>query len=186
MLLKRLFWIAGFVGLVPLGIAVYLRLTTGHELASYGSVIPWGLWVAQYIYFVGLSAGAFLLSSLAYVFGVKRFEPIGRLAVFTAIVTLLLALFTIWMDIGHMERFWYVFVYPNISSPMAWMIWLYSAYFLLLIVEFWLLMRADLVRAKALGGWRGFMSRFASLGSRDLSQASLQRDARFVRILAAI
>jgi thiosulfate reductase/polysulfide reductase chain A len=174
------------VGLIPLAISFYLRVTTGHEEANYGSVIPWGLWVAQYIYFVGLSAGAFLLSSLVYVFGVKRFEPIGRLAVFTAIVTLLLALFTIWMDIGHMERFWYVFVYPNIRSPMAWMIWLYSAYFLLLIVEFWLLMRADLVRAKGIGGWRGFMSRLASLGSRDLSEASIERDARIVRLVAAI
>ena len=186
MLLKRLFWIAGFVGLVPLGIAVYLRLTTGHELASYGSVIPWGLWVAQYIYFVGLSAGAFLLSSLVYVFGVKRFEPIGRLAVFTAIVTLVLALFTIWMDIGHMERFWYIFVYPNFLSPMAWMIWLYSAYFLLLVVEFWFLMRADLVLAKSLPGWRRWLSALASLGSNDLSERSLRRDARAVRILAAI
>src|SRR3989337_1787287 len=105
MTLKRAFWVLGLVGLVPLGIALFIRFTTGHEEANYGSIVPWGLWVAQYIYFVGLSAGAFLLSSLVYVFGVSRFEPIGRLAVFTAIASLLLALFTIWMDIGHMERF---------------------------------------------------------------------------------
>ncbi len=186
MTLKRVFWIVGVLGLIPLGIGIYLRITTGHELAAYGSIVPWGLWVAQYIYFIGLSAGAFLLSSLVYVFGVQRFEPIGRLAVFTAILTLLLALFTIWMDIGHLERFWYVFVYANFSSPMAWMIWLYTAYFILLVVEFWLLMRRDLAVARTMGGWRGRVARVASLGSRDTSDAGLARDMRIVKPLAAI
>ncbi|OGN85784.1 MAG: hypothetical protein A2X23_04365, partial [Chloroflexi bacterium GWC2_73_18] len=186
MTLKRAFWVVGLLGLVPLAIAAYVRLTSGHEQAAYGSIVPWGLWVAQYIYFIGLSAGAFLLSSLVYVFGVSRFEPIGRLAVFTAIVSLLLALFTIWMDIGHMERFIYVFVYPNFLSPMAWMIWLYTAYFILLVVEFWLLMRRDLAVARTLPGWRGTLSTILSLGSRDGSDASLVRDMRIVRIVAAI
>lgn len=186
MTLKRVFWIVGVLGLIPLGIGIYLRVTSGHELAAYGSIVPWGLWVAQYIYFIGLSAGAFLLSSLVYVFGVKRFEPIGRLAVFTAILTLLLALFTIWMDIGHLERFWHVFVYANFSSPMAWMIWLYTTYFILLVIEFWLLMRRDLAVARTSPGWRGRVAKIASLGSRDTSDASLARDMRWVKPLATI
>ena len=186
MTLKQVFWIVGIVGLIPLAIGLFLRATTGHELAAYGSIVPWGLWVAQYIYFIGLSAGSFLLSSLVYVFGVKRFEPIGRLAVFTSIVTLLLALFTIWLDIGHMERFIYVFLYANPTSPMAWMIWLYTAYFILLVVEFWLLMRRDLVVARSLPGWRGVVARIASLGSRDASDEGLARDMRWVKPLATI
>ena len=186
MTLKRAFWALGVVGLVPLAIGLYVRLTSGHEQANYGSIVPWGLWVAQYIYFIGLSAGSFLLSSLVYVFGVERFEPIGRLAVFTAIVSLLLALFTIWMDIGHLERFWHVFVYPNFSSPMAWMIWLYTTYFILLVAEFWLLMRRDLVVARSMPGWRGLAARVAALGARGASDASLAADMRKVKVLATI
>lgn len=186
MTLKRAFWAVGFLGLIPLAIGLYLRVTTGHQLANYGSIVPWGLWVAQYIYFIGLSAGSFLLSSLVYVFGVKRFEPIGRLAVFTAIVSLLLALFTIWMDIGHLERFWHVFVYPNFGSPMAWMIWLYTTYFVLLISEFWLLMRRDLVLTRARRDWRGAVARVAALAARGDSEQSLAADMRKVKILATI
>jgi len=186
MTLKRAFWVVGVVGLAPLAIGIYLRLTTGHQLANYGSLVPWGLGVAEYIYFIGLSAGAFLLSSLVYVFGVERFKPIGRLAVFTAIVSLLLALLSIWMDIGHMERFYYVFLYANVTSPMAWMIWLYSAYFLLLLAEFWLLMRRDLAVARTLPGWRGVVAKIASLGSTNTSDESLARDMRKVKILATI
>ena len=94
--LKRLFWIVGVVLFGAGLVGWYDRLTSGHLNANYGSLVPWGLWVAAYIYFIGLSAGSFLISSLVYVFNMKRFERIGRLAVFTAVVTLFLALLSIW------------------------------------------------------------------------------------------
>jgi molybdopterin-containing oxidoreductase family membrane subunit len=186
MTLKRAFWVVGLVGLFPFVWAVYVRFFVHPDASNLGSVVPWGLHVAQYIYFVGLSAGSFLLSSLVYVFRMKRLEPIGRLAVFTAIVTLVLALVTIGLDIGHIERFWYVFVFVNPTSPMAWMIWLYTIYMTLLIVEFWFLMRRDLVVAASMPGWRGSLSRVLSLGRRDVSDTSLARDKRVVRIAATI
>ena len=124
----------GILALVGV-VGVWQRLSQGHQLANYNSFVPWGLWVAAYIYFVGLSAGAFLLSSLIYVFKVKALEAIGRLALVTAVITLFMALWSIWFDIGHMERFWFVFVRPNFHSMMAWMIWMYTAYFLLLLAE---------------------------------------------------
>ncbi|RME21896.1 MAG: hypothetical protein D6798_17120 [Deltaproteobacteria bacterium] len=116
-------------------VGVYQRLTTGHELAAYGSYIPWGLWVASYIYFIGLSAGAFLLSAVVYIGQVKQLKPLGPLALFTALCTLVMALLSIWFDLGHMFRAWEVILRPNFRSMMAWMVWLYSAYFLLLTVE---------------------------------------------------
>src|SRR5512145_2629658 len=173
--LKRLFWVTGIV-LFLIGIAGwYDRLAHGHVNANYGSVVTWGLWVAAYIYFIGLSAGSFLISSLVYVFNVKRFERIGRLSVFTAVVTLFLALLSIWSDLGHMPRAWHVLVYANFKSPMAWMIWLYSAYFLLLVVELWFLLRRDLVAGAGTPGAKGTVYGLLALGSRDASLASAAR-----------
>src|SRR3990170_7392025 len=176
MMLKRAFWVVGVLGLVPLGWALYVRFFTHPDASNLGSVVPWGLHVAQYIYFVGLSAGSFLISSLVYVFGMQRFEPVGRLAVFTAIVTLLMALLAIGLDIGHLERFWHVFVYVNPVSPMAWMIWLYTIYLVILAVEFWFLMRRDMAVAARSPGWRGAVARILTIRSRDASDASLARD----------
>jgi protein NrfD len=184
--LKRLFWISGVVLLGVGLVGWYDRLAHGHLNANYGSVVPWGLWVAAYIYFIGLSAGSFLISSLVYVFNMKRFERIGRLAVFTAVVTLFLALLSIWVDLGHMGRAWKVIVYANFKSPMAWMIWLYSAYLLLLVVELWFLLRADLVAGLGAPGLKGAAYRMLSLGSRDGSEGAATRDRRVVRILATI
>jgi len=165
---------------------VYLRLTRGHELAGYGSYIPWGLWVAAYVYFIGLSAGAFLISALVYVMGVRQLERIGKLALFTALVTLFMALVTIWFDIGHMERFWEVYIYGNRVSMMAWMIWMYSAYFVLIIAENWFALRADLARAALEGGIRGFVGRVLTFGRDDPSAEAEQRDRAVLRVLGTI
>jgi Ni/Fe-hydrogenase subunit HybB-like protein len=184
--LKSMFWVVGVLLLLAGIPGWYDRLTHGHLNANYGSLVPWGLWVAAYIYFVGLSAGSFLISSLVYVFNLKQFEKVGRLALFTALITLLLALLSIWADLGHMERFWHVFAYPNFRSPMAWMIWLYTAYFVLLAVELWFLLRRDLVAGARGSDWKARFYRVLSLGSRDESAESAQRDRKIVKVLASI
>lgn len=142
--------------------------------------------MSAYIYFIGLNAGSFLVSSLVYVFRIQRFEPIGRLALYSAVVTLLLALLSISADLGHPFRAWHVFVYPNFRSPMAWMIWLYSAYFALLMLELWFVLRHDLVRASKGPGWKAKFYKVIVFGSRDESPETLASDRQIVRILATI
>jgi len=135
---RRVLWL---VALVALAFGLYGlldRLAHGHLGAAYGSYIPWGLWGAAYIYFIGLSDGAFLLSSLVYAFGYKQLEPVGRLSLFTALICLFMALLAIWFDLGHMGRFYRVFASPNFRSMMTWMVWLYTAYGLLLLAETYL------------------------------------------------
>ncbi len=137
-------WLAlavfGLVGIVQ-------RLLLGEQPTAYSSYIPWGLWVAAYIYFGGLSAGAFLVSSLVYVFGIRRLAPIGPIALYTAAVTLVLALLSILFDLGHMERFWEVFARPQFHSMMAWMVWLYTAYFVVLLAQLVIVLRARASRS---------------------------------------
>ena len=182
-LLLGTLWLVAFgAGLV--GIAQ--RALYGHEGANYGSYVPWGLWVAQYIYFVGLSAGAFLLSSLIYVFGLKRLEPIGKLALFTATITLVCALFVIWLDLGHPFRFWKVYFNAQPTSMMAWMVWLYTTYFVLVLVETWFAMRADLAAWSNRPGLSGAVARLLSFGRRDTSARSRERDHRVLRVLGTL
>lgn len=184
--MKKVWWALWAVVFAAGLIGVVQRLTSGHQLAAYGSYVPWGLWVAVYIYFVGLSAGAFLISTVIYVFGVKRLESVGRLALFTALVTLLMALLSIWFDLGHMSRFWRVYTRGAWTSMMAWMVWLYTAYFLLLLVETWFAIRADLARKAGVPGAVGLVARVLSFGRLDHSEAAVTADRRRVRLLATL
>lgn len=137
----RFIWLIVFVlGLI----GIWQRISHGHHFAAYGSYATWGLWVSAYIWFIGLSAGAFLLSSLVYVFRIKALERLGRISLLTALITLFMALLSIWFDLGHMERFFYVFIRPNFKSMMAWMVWLYMAYTILLALELYFVLRVPI------------------------------------------
>ncbi len=184
--MKRLFFILWAVAIALGSIGVYQRLAYGHQPTAYGSYVTWGLWVALYIYFIGLSAGAFLLSTLVYVFGVKRLERIGKLALFTALCSLVAALLVIWFDIGHMERFWKVYTSFAWRSLMAWMIWMYTAYFLLLVVELWFALRADLSAWSRRPDLPGRIAGLLSLGKTDTSPSALERDAKVLKVLGAV
>ncbi|MCZ7662633.1 MAG: polysulfide reductase NrfD [Thermoleophilia bacterium] len=177
--LGLLFGLGGLAGLID-------RFGNGHINANYGSGVPWALWVVFYIYFIGLSAGAFLISSLVYVFGVRRFERVGRLAVFTALICLITALSFIWLDLGHMFRAYRTILNPNFRSPMAWMIWLYSGYFLILLGEGWFLMRRDFAAMRAQGGVRGRLLGVLAFGTRPDTGQGQARDLRVVRVLGTI
>ncbi len=171
--------LAGLSGLID-------RLTHGMLNVGWSTPVPWAMWLAFYIYFIGLSAGAFLISSLVYVFGMKQFERIGRLALFTALVSLLTALLFVWLDLGHMGRFFFVFTHPGFTSPLAWIVWLYTLYLILLTAEIWFVMRPSFVRGAEGKGWKAGLYRFLTFGVQDLGPKALERDRKVVRVLATI
>lgn len=117
------------------------RLTKGLAMTDLTSQMPWGAWVAFYIFFVGLSAGAFLLSSLVYVFGMYQFERIGRSALLSAIVSMFVALAFIGMDLGRFDRALLVFPHFHFTSPLSWEVRFYVIYIALLIAELVLALR---------------------------------------------
>lgn len=142
---RRILFLLGIAAVAGLSALLY-RMYAGLGVTRLGSVVPWGLWAAFYIYFIGLSAGSFLLSTLIYVFKNEKLEPIGRLAVLQAFLCLVVGLIFIFIDLGHWERFWHVFFFPQWKSVLAWEIWFYLGYIVILLAELWLLMRCDLSR----------------------------------------
>lgn len=185
--IKVLVWLLAVVGFGAGLYGMFLRFTTGHRLADYGSYIPWGLWVAFYIYFIGLSAGSFLLSTLVYVARIEKLEKIGKLALFTAFGCLVAALLSIWMDLGHMFRVGNVLLHMNLHSMMSWMGILYSSYFGIILIELWFALRTDLIETaqNGRGGSRG-LARLLTFGSTDTSEAARAADRAKLRVLGTI
>lgn len=151
-------------GLCTLG----YRLRAGLGVTHLGSIVPWGLWVAFYIYFIGLSAGSFLLSTLIFVFRLEKLEPVGRLALVQATVCLFLGMVFIFIDLGHWGRAWHVMAYPQTGSILTWESWLYVIYLGIMLAELWFLMRADFsIWSRQARGLAAAIYRFLAFGFVD-------------------
>lgn len=106
--------------------------------ANFNSAVPWGLWVAIYTWLVGISAGSFLLVMWSNLINNLQLKKLTRLGITLALSALLVGLLSILIDLGHMERFYKLFISPSFSSVMALMVWLYNIYFIVLA---WSLLR---------------------------------------------
>ena len=177
-----------WLALFGFGLAgLYDRLAFGALNTSLGSYIPWGLWVSGYAWFSGLSSGCFFVSTLFYIFKVKQLQKVAPLALVLALITLIMGLLTIGFDLGHMNRAYRVFLHPNFRSVMAWVVWLYTAYFVLVIFETHFALRASLIHGRSLAGAAGATARLLTGGRREpLTGEEISRDNRKVRALAWI
>ena len=135
-----LFFLCAFGVLLTAGIAsgIHAVYIAGSRHA-YGATreVPLAMLIATYTFFVIASTGLCLVSSLGHIFGVKRFIPIARRAVFLSVITIVSGFLVIGLELENPFRLAiYLFASPNFSSNIWWMGVLYSFEVVLLIVEF--------------------------------------------------
>ncbi len=149
---RVIYWVLLAV-LILLGLyGAYQRIVVGKEVANYGSLVPWGLWIALYTYLAGLAAGLYFFASLGTVFNVEAFKPVRRVASVAAMVALSAGLLHVWFDLGHMERFWEVFFRPSPTSIMGLMPWVYTIFLIVVAIQLYLDYKGgDPAQIKALG-----------------------------------
>jgi molybdopterin-containing oxidoreductase family membrane subunit len=140
-MLKKTFYVLSGIALLIGVWGIYLRLTTGHTQANYGSYVVWGLWVSMYLFFAGVAAGGFMVATLEYLFNVPIFKGTGKIALWGALVSLAAGLLSIWLDLGHMERIWKVYLQGNPSSVMFQMVWGYTLFGLMIASSLYLALR---------------------------------------------
>jgi molybdopterin-containing oxidoreductase family membrane subunit len=108
----------------------------GLYITNMSDSVPWGLWITIDLSSIALGAGAFTLSAVTYLFGLKRFKSIIRLAVFVGFIGYTCALLTLVMDIGRPDRFWHPWVYWNIHSVLWEITMCITIYLMVMLVEF--------------------------------------------------
>src|SRR5512136_459945 len=124
--------LAALVGLV----SVYTVLSRGLVVTNLTDRVPWGLWITIDVSAIALGAGAFTLSAIVYLLGLKNFKPIIRLAIFVGFIGYSAALLTLIMDIGRPDRFWHPWFYWNIHSVLWEITWCITIYLAIMLVEF--------------------------------------------------
>jgi molybdopterin-containing oxidoreductase family membrane subunit len=139
----------GVIGLIAGSIGMWARLQYGHIPMAYGSYVPWGLWVAFDLIFLGLTAGAWIIVLLTYGFGRKQFERLGPVAVLTLLVSLLCEGIIISLDLGQPMRVYRFLVTPSFTSMLTWLVVCITAMWIIYLPMFYFLLRGKFAKADA-------------------------------------
>lgn len=179
-------WISILIALMILGgYALLMSFFISLEILEFSLEIPWAMLVSTYVFFVVSSTGLCIVSSLGHVFGMKRYELIGKRGVFLALITIIFGMASIGFHLGHPERaMFYSLLTPNLRSAMWWMVILYFLYFVFFIIaEYWHLTRPELAKiANNSTGMKQVIYSLMVLGQKDESPESIKKDLRLARI----
>lgn len=133
---KLLTWVISLIILVIIGAwgAYNTLCVPGTENLS--NLVPWGLGVVVYIFFVLCTTGLCVLSAMASVFKIKPLVPLKRRILYLATITLVVGLILIAIDAGKPLRATGILSgHINLASPMLWLTMCYGGYLIFLLIE---------------------------------------------------
>ncbi len=148
----------------------------------------WGLPIVIYPFFSGLVAGSFVVASLSQLFGLKKFEPVVKLAAILSFSMLLVAALAPLVDSLQPSRA-IIELYLRDHFPYSALgvfIIVWTLYVILMVFEIYYVFRPTNVQRAGLPGLRGSIAGFLTFGNADLSGDSRKRDKKALAIIAAI
>jgi len=126
-------WLGFLLLLVAMGgISWSHDLRDGLIVTNMTDSVSWGIGIANFVYFVGVAAGAAVLVVPAYAYvrhDIKEVVLLGELLAVAAVTTCLLFIVT---DVGRPERLWHLIPGPGIlnlpSSLLSWDVVVFNGY----------------------------------------------------------
>ncbi len=103
----------GFVGL-------YRQISGGHIVTGMRDNVVWGMYIVNFIFFMGISYAGALISGVLHLFRSDWRGPLMRMAELITIISLLIGPQFILFCIGRLDRLPFLVAYPRIQSPITW------------------------------------------------------------------
>jgi hypothetical protein len=127
---RPLFWVIffGSLGLFLWGVYCEIyQYNTGLGVAGLENPHVWGLYIATFIFWIGMSHSGTLLSAILHIMHADWRKPIYRFAEAMTTFSLMTAGLFVLVHLGRVWQFYYVVAYPNerwtwpnFSSPLVW------------------------------------------------------------------
>ncbi len=148
-------WLALFVptlGCVGFGLFCFLyQVYTGLGVAGYRHPVFWGVYITNFVFWVGIAHSGTLISAILYLFRARFRMSIYRIAeAMTVFAVLTAGLFPI-IHLGRPWNFYWLFPYPNqreiwinFKSPLIWDVFAVSTYLTVSAIFFFVGMIPDI------------------------------------------
>ncbi len=118
----RFWWFAGIlVAVIGWGVVMYIRqLTLGLGETGMQRPVFWGVYMVNFIFFIGISHAGTLISAILRVTGAEWRRPITRIAEAITAFALMLGSLQIIIDMGRPDRLLNVILNGRLQSPILW------------------------------------------------------------------
>ncbi len=142
-------WIGVLFSICLLGLFAYIKqLRYGLIVTDMRDFSSWGIYISNFVFFVAISLVGSLVSAILKLANVKWRTPLTRIAEVIAVAAIVFAGIIIIVDMGRPERFWHLFVYGRIQSPIIWDVIVISTYLTVSLLLLYLPLLPDLALCK--------------------------------------
>jgi len=173
---RPLYWIILLVAIAMVGVGVGCEIyqyQTGIGVANMDNPHAWGLYIATFIFWIGMSHSGTLLSAILHLMHADWRKPIYRFAEAMTTFSLMTAGLFVMIHLGRLWQFYYSLPYPNerglwpnFQSPLLWDAMAIFTYLSSSIIFLYIGMIPDLAicRDNMHPGWRKKLYTLLSLG----------------------
>lgn len=114
-------WIGSLIFIIAIGIyAFFLQLIKGHAVTGMRDNVVWGLYIINFIFFIGISYSGAFISGILHFFKTPWKNSVTRIVEIITVLSLIIGPIFILLCIGRLDRLHYLFLYPRIQSPITW------------------------------------------------------------------
>jgi len=143
-------WMGFLSAVLVLCLAAYvIQLRKGLGVTGMRDFTSWGMYIANFVFFVATSLVGMLISSVLGLIGYKWVKPISRIAEIIAIAFAAVAGLVIISDMGRPDRLPYVFMFGRVQSPILWDVTVVTTYFVLSLLLWFFPLVPDLAISKS-------------------------------------
>lgn len=166
------------------GYAWSRQLQDGLVVASMNQPVYWGLYITNYIFFIGISHAGTLISAILRLTGAEWRRPITRVAEVITVVALIMGSSNILWHLGRPELFYLPITEPQFLSPLIWDVGAISLYISGSIVYLYLPLIPDLALLRDRSPRFRGLYRVLSLGwqGTDKQHARLEKAISFMAV----
>lgn len=146
-------WLIFLLVVIGAGFLCYLRQwDVGLSITGLSRNISWGLYIANFTFFVGVAASAVMVVLPYYLHHTKEFGKITVLGEFLAVGAVIMSVLFIFADLGQPARVLNVLLYPSPRSLLFWDMIALNGYLLLNLLIGWASLDAE-HKGEPVVGW---------------------------------
>jgi molybdopterin-containing oxidoreductase family membrane subunit len=144
-------WLSFLLAVVVAGFISYLyQWHRGLSVTGLSRSVSWGLYIANFTFFVGVAASAVTVVLPYYLHNVKEFKKIVILGEFLAVSAVIMSLLFVIVDLGRPDRAFNMILHPTPTSLLFWDMIVLNGYLLLNLLIGWSTLDAEAKEEKPL------------------------------------